>query len=181
MSVRCVLPGIHPYDHTRSWATKICISLRLITLLPATITLGMVACTSEEGPTQPSSEASPARTAVKTYTAMDLGTLGGNSSAATSINPAGQVVGSSSTALSETHAFLWVKGVMTDLGTLEGGSSFATGINPAGQVVGSSHTSDPRTDGCCHAFLWQNGAMTFWAHWAGAPATPRASTLRGRS
>ena len=51
--------------------------VRLFTLLSATMALGMVACTSEESPTEPATEVSPARAAAKTYTAVDLGTLPG--------------------------------------------------------------------------------------------------------
>ena len=43
----------------------------------------------------------------------------GNQAGPNAINPAGQVVGSSTTATDGvTHAFVWEKGVMTDLGTL---------------------------------------------------------------
>jgi probable HAF family extracellular repeat protein len=74
----------------------------------------------------------------------DLGTLGGDFSTATGINPRGQAVGFSE--LREgvgpgggaiTHAFVWADGVMTDLGALgSGASSYAFGINTAGQIVG---------------------------------------------
>ena len=120
------------------------IPLRLITLLSA-MSLAVSACTSEDTLTEPSTEASSARAAGKTYRAVDLGTLGGNFSQAFGISPAGQVVGWSSTAEGDFHAFLWEKGIMTDLGALFGGDGVATGINPAGHVVGHS---------AGHVFLW---------------------------
>src|SRR5262245_45113186 len=52
------------------------------------------------------------------YTVTDLGTLGGKGSVACGINSRGQVVGFSSIATGQLHAFLWSHGVMTDLGTL---------------------------------------------------------------
>jgi probable HAF family extracellular repeat protein len=88
------------------------------------------------------------------YVAIDLGTLGGSSSRAFEINAAGQVVGMSDFE-SDTHAFLWEKGVMTDLGTLNGGDfSVAVDINTSGQVVGSSAQSQVYS-----AFLWENSLM----------------------
>ena len=85
----------------------------------------------------------------------DIGTLGGDYSAAYGVNDRGQVVGKADTAfLGSTHAFLWQNGRMTDLGTLGGSNSLALRVNNAGQVVGYSETGR-----ATHAFLWQNGAL----------------------
>jgi probable HAF family extracellular repeat protein len=157
------------------------VPVTLITLLSATMAIGMLACTSEQGPTEPSTPSlAPANAGA--YTAVDLGTLGGSYSEAKGINPRGQVVGYSLTAAGEAHAFLWAKGVMGDLGTLEGdGYSFATGINPTGQVVGLSSTSDPRTpDGCCHAFIWEKGVMTYLGTLGGTTSEANAINPEGQ-
>lgn len=86
---------------------------------------------------------------------VDLGTLGGSASRATAINGRGMVVGDSTTADGQTHAFLWRHGVMTDLGTLGGDFSSAVAVNDAGHVVGESRT----VDGQVHAFLWRDRDM----------------------
>ncbi len=86
----------------------------------------------------------------------DLGTLGGTSSQAFSINNAGDVAGFSDISPTESHAFLWTRKTgMIDLGNLGGQSGIALGINDKDQVVGVSFTSS----GQLHAFLWSNGQM----------------------
>jgi probable HAF family extracellular repeat protein len=107
---------------------------------------------------------------------IDLGALGGTSSSARDINNRGQVVGESTTATGETHAFLWQDRRMIDLGTLGGAFSAAEGINNRGQVVGWSETPSGT-----HAFLWEDGRLTTSARSAGASAKPSISTTAARS
>ena len=76
-----------------------------------------------------------------TMYSVDLGTLGGETTAPTDINASGQIVGASSRADGNAHAFLWQNGVMTDLGTLGGATSTANGINNVGLITGSSTTA----------------------------------------
>src|SRR5687768_9222489 len=133
-----VVPGIQRVTPLKEitvsdkWNGVRCVPVSLITLLSATVALGMAACTSDESPTEPSAGAGMARAALGTYTAVDLGTAG-EFSEARGINPAGQVVGlrarvveeNGNTTLEDARAFLWERGIMTDLGTLGGDFSEA--------------------------------------------------------
>jgi probable HAF family extracellular repeat protein len=93
-----------------------------------------------------------------TYRVVDLGTLGGASSAANDLNNAGAVVGWSATASGAVHAVVWRNGHMTDIGTLGGPTSRAMGISNNFAVVG---TSSVAAGGPPHGFLWRanTGAM----------------------
>src|SRR6202012_1536860 len=105
--------------------------------------------TNEVAPNdQSSSEQSP-----PTFTIVDLGTLGGNSSMATAIAArggsrfAGMIVGTSTPADNTSHAFLFSNGQMLDLNTLCDLSSSdfavltaATSIDNAGCIVGEGVT-----------------------------------------
>src|SRR5262249_53238231 len=133
-------PSAHAYDLSPLPVESSGIPARLITLFFASMALVVSACTSEDTPMAPVDSPSLAQ-ATRGYVAVDLGTLGGSFSEARAINPAGQVVGVSTTAAGETHAFLWSHGMMTDLGTLNGGSSRAFDINSAGEIVGESQAA----------------------------------------
>src|SRR5262245_45478325 len=100
------------------------------------------------------------------YRLVELGTLGGEFSAARSVNDADEVVGYSQVAGSgESHAFLWCAGTMTDLGTLPGGaSSVALDINNRGQIVGQATTAT----GAVHAVMWQRGVVSDLGTFGGA-------------
>jgi probable HAF family extracellular repeat protein len=73
------------------------------------------------------------------WSITDLGTLGGNNSAAYAINQSGQVVGDTDTT-NPHHPFVWQNGVITDLNnvvtTYAGSLYTAYGINDQGQITG---------------------------------------------
>ena len=92
------------------------------------------------------------------FTITDLGTLGGSTSHALSVNASGQVVGEAMTSFGVYRAFAYWKGPMIDLGTLGGDYSSASGINDEAQVVGTATTAANAR----HAFLFSfaTGIMT---------------------
>ncbi|HSM58366.1 MAG TPA: clostripain-related cysteine peptidase [Candidatus Sulfomarinibacteraceae bacterium] len=93
----------------------------------------------------------------------ELGTLGGNVSAAYDINDQGQVAGWANTTGGDRRAFLWLPqpdydlpAGMNDLGHLGGSTSQAYAINNEGHVAGASSLANGDT----HAFRWMNSVMT---------------------
>lgn len=103
---------------------------------------------------------------VPDYIITDLGTLGGNESAAGSVNELGQAVGAAELLPNQgptdfldspTHGFLHSGGVLTDLGTLGGENSGAFKINNLGQIAGSSQIQEFTN---WHAYLYDSGIMT---------------------
>jgi probable HAF family extracellular repeat protein len=106
---------------------------------------------------------------------VSCGDLGGGTSEATDLNDPinpnikAQVVGNSTTASGDTHAFVWQlnasgHGVMTDLGTLGGANSWAVDINNNGLIVGRAETGATYTEGgltynVVHACAWYNNVI----------------------
>ena len=108
----------------------------------------------------------------------NLGTFGGNHSAAAANNNKGEVVGFALNAIpdpfslfdggasagTQTRAFLWRSGELQDLGTLGGPDAEALGLNERGQVAGGAYvnsTPNPATGiPTVDPFLWEKGKMT---------------------
>ncbi|MCM3922936.1 HAF repeat-containing protein [Frankia sp. AiPs1] len=82
--------------------------------------------------------------------------LGGRWSQAVGVNVRGRIVGTTSVAGGDRHAYLWADNTMTDLGTLGGSSSEGVAVNDQEQVCGNSVTAT----GQSHAFLWSRGRIT---------------------
>jgi probable HAF family extracellular repeat protein len=89
------------------------------------------------------------QTVAQTYTVTDIGTLGGKDSVALSINDLGEVVGYSTTADGEVHAFRFFRDTIFDLSTLGGKESYAYVITNTGILLGDSKTSQ----GKLHPFM----------------------------
>jgi probable HAF family extracellular repeat protein len=90
---------------------------------------------------------------------IDLGTLGGAWSQASTLNDRGEIVGQSVNANGELHAFLWRQRRMIDLGVPVLDSDPANPlINNSGQIAGRAYgVAGPQGSG---AFLWENGVLT---------------------
>ena len=110
----------------------------------------------------------------------NLGTFGGNTGWATTINNRGQVAGYATNTIpedldvasfmngfvpagQEVRAFRWNGGSLQDLGTLGGNDAAAQAINENGEVAGLSYTGTEINDTTglptVHPFIWRNGAM----------------------
>jgi len=71
---------------------------------------------------------------------IDLGTLGGNESAANDVNDLGQIVGiADRPGYDDTALFLWEDGIMRDLGDIAGFTTLSPwAINNVGEIVGAT-------------------------------------------
>jgi len=91
------------------------------------------------------------------YAIVDLGTLGGLESKAFDIGASGQVVGYTSNASGDYHAFRW-DGAIHDLGAIFGANQkMAYSINPSGQIVGIGYNYGDLTS---QAFGWLGGVTS---------------------
>jgi probable HAF family extracellular repeat protein len=121
--------------------------------LSVVVAVSVVACSEPTRPSaSPAAQADVAAAPSTDYAVTDLGSLGGTFAAALRINAGGVVVGASTTATGEQHAFRWTQATgMVDLGTLPGATgSFAWGINSQGDVAGEADLPSGDT----RAVLW---------------------------
>jgi probable HAF family extracellular repeat protein len=127
----------------------------------------------------------------------NLGTLGGNESAAYALNDLGRVVGWASNTIpdpyayavfadgaTQAHATLWRNGTIQDLGTLGGPDSAAYFVNEHGQIAGQALTNSipnvttgfPTQD----PFLWERGGMIDLGTLGGTNGYPLSLNNRGQ-
>jgi probable HAF family extracellular repeat protein len=123
---------------------------------------------------------------------IPLGTLGGNESAAESVNDRKQVVGFALNSVpdqfsgfgTQMRGFLWQSGVMQDLGTLGGPDANAFIVNERAQVTGWSSTNSTPSTNCffpltTDPFLLDNGKMTDLGTLGGTCGFPNWLNNRG--
>jgi probable HAF family extracellular repeat protein len=160
---------------------EVAMTLRILTSALAAAILAACASNAPLPGTQTVGSAAPAYGSEQ-YTVVNLGTLGGASSGASSINNRAWISGLSSLPGSSSyiHAALWQRNEkITDLGTLGGPNSAVEWPvkNNSGLISGISETAAPQKLGeiwscaaaffapppsghICRGFAWQNGTMT---------------------
>jgi probable HAF family extracellular repeat protein len=133
---------------------------------------------------------------------IDIGTLGGNTSAAGAVNNRGQVTGLASNTIpdpfnmglvpgllwnygvTQVHAFLWQDGPIQDLGTLGGPDSVGMLVNEHGQVAGVSYTSFIPNQGTGiptqDPFFWDDGKMIDLGTLGGTAGWPYSLNNKGQ-
>ena len=117
---------------------------------------------------------------------VDLGTLGGTSSEARSINERGQIVGQADTSATDAsskygdaiyNAFLWQGGKMRNLGSVARYSQ-ANAVNDRGQVVGWVMALGENQDK--RAVLWEAGRTIVLPLLPGGRGSSEAVAMNGR-
>jgi probable HAF family extracellular repeat protein len=95
--------------------------------------------------------------AAQSYQVTAISPLSGDStSVANGINNSGAIVGTSSDADGNSHAFSYANGTATSLPTLGGSLSEANGISSNGEIAGDSTLSSGLNQAC----VWTNGTVT---------------------
>lgn len=112
-------------------------------LLRVIVAAALVSCSASSAPAQ-------------IYGVVDLGTVGGFSSDAFSVNSAGHVVGVSSNSSADFRGF-FRDTALTAIAPLSGSQSHAFDVNAANQVAVASYSLG---DTVAHGLRWQNGAPT---------------------
>jgi probable HAF family extracellular repeat protein len=158
---------------------------------------GIVIGQSENGLVDPNTDGPENRAVLwQAGQIFNLGTLGGNLSAAFAINNRRQVVGGAQNDVpdsfsipgvgTQARAFLWQNGIMQDLGTLGGPDAFASSINDNAEVTGVSYPNTEPSINCfigfpltTHPFFWRHGKMIDLGTLGGTCAAPAGINNRG--